>query len=84
MTRAPASKLNSSQVRAMRQRYLNGWTQSKLANEYAISVGHVGRIIRGDVWQTRESGWQETCKHSGCAMLALETGYCALHRGPSV
>ena len=55
--RRPASKLTAAQVRGMRQRYLNGWTQSRLANEYQVSIGHVGLILRGSVWQTAESGW---------------------------
>lgn len=53
MRRKPASKLSEAQVSEMRLRYAEGWTQSKLAKEYQISIGHVGRIVRRDVWQDR-------------------------------
>lgn len=55
--RRPASKLTAAQVAEMRQRYREGWSQSKLANHYGVGIGHVGRIVRGEVWQTLESGW---------------------------
>lgn len=54
MRRKPASKLSEAQVAEMRYRYdEEGWTQSKLAQTYEVSIGHVGRIVRRDVWQTR-------------------------------
>ena len=57
MNRRPASKLTALQVREMRLRYAEGSTQSALAHDYHITIGHVGRIVRGDVWQTLESGY---------------------------
>lgn len=49
--RKPASKLTLEQVRQMRKEYEEGATQSQLAKKYQVNVSHVGRIVRGEMWQ---------------------------------
>lgn len=57
MRRPTVSTRSPLEIRELRQRYVEGWTQSRLANKYHMSIGNVGRIVRGDIWQTAESGW---------------------------
>ena len=51
--RKPASKLTEEQVRLIRARYAGGATQGEIAREYSISIGHIGRILRNEVWTDR-------------------------------
>lgn len=53
--RPTSSKLTTEQVREMRQKYLDGVTQSTLSKEYKVNVSHVGRIVRGEIWQDEDS-----------------------------
>jgi hypothetical protein len=46
-----ASKLSPSEVHRMRELYNSGVTQGALSREFKVSVGQVGRIVRGEVWQ---------------------------------
>ena len=46
-----AAKLTPSQVYELREKYANGDSQGKLAREYQVSVGQIGRIVRGESWQ---------------------------------
>lgn len=46
-----AAKLDSMRVLAIRQKYEEGWSQGRLAREYGVSVGQIGRIVRGEAWQ---------------------------------
>jgi hypothetical protein len=57
MRRPTGSKRTALEIRGLRQRYLNGWSQARLSREYGMSIGQVGRIVRGTAWQTTESGW---------------------------
>ena len=45
-----AAKLGAVQVEAMRREYANGMTQRELGAKYGVSVGQVGRIVRGESW----------------------------------
>ncbi len=45
-----AAKLGAVQVEAMRREYMNGMTQRELGAKYGVSVGQVGRIVRGESW----------------------------------
>lgn len=48
-----AAKLTPGQVMQIRTRYEEGLcTQGELAREFQISIVQVGRIVRGEVWQT--------------------------------
>jgi hypothetical protein len=53
--RPPASKLRLDDVIAIRQAYALGETQSALARKYSVSIGHIGRIVRGEGWQQSEA-----------------------------
>jgi len=46
-----ASKVTAVQVEGMRRKYEQGMTQRELALEYRLSIGQVGRIVRGESWQ---------------------------------
>jgi len=46
-----ARKLSGVQVSDIRRRYEGGATQSSLSREYQVSVGQIGRIVRGESWQ---------------------------------
>lgn len=46
-----SAKLSPGQVLEIRELYSEGATQSRLARLYGISVGQVGRIVRGEQWQ---------------------------------
>jgi len=45
-----AKKLTAGQVAEMRQHYADGVTQGALCKYYRVSVGQVGRIVRGESW----------------------------------
>lgn len=45
-----AAKLTPNQVLEIRQRYADGETQRRLASDFGMSVGHIGRIVRGEQW----------------------------------
>lgn len=47
-----AAKLEVHQVKAMREKYAQGATQASLSREYSVSVVQVGRIVRGESWQS--------------------------------
>lgn len=51
--RRPASKLSDEQIKAIRSEYAMGATQGSLARKYNMSIGHVGRIVRNEVWTDR-------------------------------
>ena len=46
-----AAKLTAQQVLEIRQHYNAGWTQGRLSREYRVSIGQIGRIVRGEAWQ---------------------------------
>lgn len=47
-----SAKLTPSEVIEMRRLYSEeGWTQGRCARHFGISVGQVGRIVRGEHWQ---------------------------------
>ena len=43
-------KLTLDDVRTMREAYQDGATQGSLAKYFGVSVGQVGRIVRGESW----------------------------------
>lgn len=45
-----SAKLTGEQVLSIRQRYLAGESQGSLARDFQISVGQIGRIVRGESW----------------------------------
>lgn len=47
-----AAKLSAEQVRQIRELYANSSaSQGQLARDFGISIGQIGRIIRGEAWQ---------------------------------
>lgn len=50
-----AAKLTPSDVFEMRRLYADEkWSQGRLARHFGVSVGQVGRIVRGESWQQYE------------------------------
>ena len=45
-----AAKLSLSQVQDIREAYAQGATQSALCRHYGVTVGTIGRIVRGETW----------------------------------
>jgi len=45
-----ASKLTPTQVMEIKARYGEGATQGALCREFGVSVGQIGRIVRGESW----------------------------------
>lgn len=46
-----ARKLTSEQVAEIRQHYAEGATQGALARHFKVTIGTIGRIVRGESWQ---------------------------------
>lgn len=47
-----SAKLTPTQVLEIRERYsLRGQSQGQLSREYQVTVGTIGRIVRGETWQ---------------------------------
>lgn len=44
-------KLTQQQVGEIRQLYGEGYTQGALSRHFGVSIGQVGRIVRGESWQ---------------------------------
>lgn len=51
-----AAKVNGETVIVIRQLYEQGWTQNQLSREFQLSIGQIGRIVRGEVWQNVTQG----------------------------
>jgi hypothetical protein len=49
MTRA--AKISPANAIEIREKYAQGWTQGRLSREFKLSVGQIGRIVRGESWQ---------------------------------
>jgi hypothetical protein len=46
-----SAKLTGEQVYQLRLDYVSGTSQGDLSRKYQISIGQVGRIVRGESWQ---------------------------------
>jgi hypothetical protein len=46
-----AKKLTAGDVAEMRGHYAQGATQGALSRHYGVTIGQVGRIVRGESWQ---------------------------------
>lgn len=46
-----AAKLTPGKVAEIKRLYGMGRTQSALSREYQVTVGQIGRIVRGESWQ---------------------------------
>lgn len=47
-----AAKLTPTMVQQIREQYASGsYSQGSLARAYKISIGQIGRIVRGESWQ---------------------------------
>jgi hypothetical protein len=44
-------KLSLEKVQQIRQLYGEGYTQGALSRHFGVSIGQVGRIVRGESWQ---------------------------------
>ena len=46
-----AAKLTFEQVQEIRRHYVDGATQNALCKHYGVSIGTIGRIVRGESWK---------------------------------
>lgn len=46
-----AGKLNGEQVLRIRELYGAGYSQGSLARTFQVTIGTIGRIVRGESWQ---------------------------------
>lgn len=51
-----AAKLSWSQIGDIRREYEAGATQGELCKKYGMSVGQIGRIVRGESWKDIKGG----------------------------
>lgn len=51
-----AAKLTGVQVLRIRELYSVGYSQGALAREFQVTIGTIGRIVRGESWQTITQG----------------------------
>lgn len=51
-----AAKLTGVQVLRIRELYSVGYSQGHLAREFQVTIGTIGRIVRGESWQTITQG----------------------------
>jgi transcriptional regulator with XRE-family HTH domain len=49
-----AKKLTLSQVAEIRELYAQGATQGQLCRRFSVSVGQIGRIVRGESWASEQ------------------------------
>jgi hypothetical protein len=49
-----AAILSPEQVQEIRQRYSQGETQGSLCRAFNVSIGTIGRIVRGETWKQYE------------------------------
>lgn len=56
-----ARRLTPSQVEEIKERYASGETQGSLCRAFSMSVGQIGRIVRGESWS-----------HLGAAVVTQE------------
>jgi len=64
-----AAKLGLVEVRQIRQLYGEGATQSALCRRFGVSIGQIGRIVRGESWQ-EEAGARLPSKEEADAILS--------------
>lgn len=51
-----AAKLTGVQVLRIRELYSVGYSQGALAREFQVTIGTIGRIVRGESWQAITEG----------------------------
>ncbi len=75
-----AKKLTPTQVAEIKERYANGETQGSLCRAYAMSVGQIGRIVRGESWSHLGGAvvTQEDAEASKVRFLAMQKSLSAL------
>ena len=55
-----AAKLTPEMVRQIRQYYAEGATQGDLCRHFGVSVGQIGRIVRGESWAGKAADGMKT------------------------
>jgi len=78
------AKLDAGRVRALREDYAGGASQGELARKYGLSVGQVGRIVRGEAWQylQDDAGTAERAQESAERLRALTRMQEAIKNSP--
>ncbi len=83
-----AAKLTPYDVQQIRRRYTEGETQGKLARDFSVSVGQIGRIVRNESWNStglvapRVEATREELEMSAARLLRLQEQTRAERSGP--
>jgi len=68
-------KMTLTGVQEMRELYGQGWTQSALCKRFGVTIGTVGRIVRGEAWMEEAGSRMPTQAESDrtiARLLALQ------------
>jgi len=84
MKNTAAAKITPGQVMEVRERYAAGATQGALAREFQMSVGQIGRIVRGESWSRlpQRMATEEELRLSAQRLMELQERVNAGLEGP--
>lgn len=68
-----AAKLSPDDVRLIRQYYSEGATQGQLCRHFGVSVGQIGRIVRGESWAGKAADGMKTEAEAARSLAQLTT-----------
>jgi len=67
-----AAKLTPEDVRAIRQHYAEGATQGDLCRHFGVSVGQIGRIVRGESWSGKAADGMKTAAEAERSLARVQ------------
>jgi len=67
-----AAKLTPEDVRAIRKYYAEGATQGDLCRHFGVSVGQIGRIVRGESWSGKAADGMKTAAEAERSLARMQ------------
>ncbi len=67
-----AAKLTPEDVRAIRKYYAEGATQGDLCRHFGVSVGQIGRIVRGERWRGKAADEMKTAAEAERSLARVQ------------
>ena len=67
-----AAKLTPEDVRAIRKYYAEGATQGDLCRHFGVSVGQIGRIVRGESWSGKAADGMKTAAEAERSLARVQ------------
>ena len=64
-------KLSKEQVQEIRENYGKGVTQGALSRHFGVSIGQIGRIVRGESWQEGAGNRMPTQAEADAILMRL-------------